>query len=527
MKRIVIIAVIVAAALAGVAFYSGMFSRDGSAQAADSQQAGGAVPGARGGAAAQGGRQGGGGARGGGRGQLTVELAPATRAEVDQELSVVGNLVGDQTVSVVPKTAGRLQDITVKLGDRVIRGQRIAKIEDQEILEQVKQADAASQVASATIRQREADLALAKTNAERSRNLFQRQLLPQQTLDDAEAKYQSAQAALDLARAQDTQSQARLDELRFALQNTVITSPVNGFVARRAADAGAFVSANAPIVDVVDISRVRLVVNIIEKDLRQIGAGNAARVEVDAFPGESFAGRIARVSPVLDPATRTASVEIEIPNTQYRLKPGMYARVGIVIDSHPNAIVVPTNAVVDINGTRGVYLAVNNVAQFRPVKTGIENNTRTEILDGVVDGDRVVTTGAPALRNGDPIVLGTAQRDGVEGGGRGGRGGRGQGQAAQGARVPPDPATQPQGQGDQTGQRGNRENYGNFGGARGTGENPGTGQVTPRQREDPGGGIGRSGGIGEDGTGTGRRGGSGGQRGQRPPGASPAPPASR
>jgi RND family efflux transporter MFP subunit len=190
--------------------------------------------------------------------------------------------------------------------------------------------------------------------------------------------------------------------LRINLQNTVITSPVNGFVARRAADRGAFVSNNAPIVDVVDISTVRLVVNIVEKDLKQIGTGDSARVEVDAFPGESFQGRIARVSPVLDPATRTASIEIEIPNGQYRLKPGMYARVGIVTDSHPNALVVPTNALVDVNGTRGVYLSVENVAAFRPVKTGIEGAMRTEILDGIADGDRVVTTGAAGLRKRRP-----------------------------------------------------------------------------------------------------------------------------
>ncbi len=487
MKRIVIIAVIVAAALAAVAFYAGLFSR-GSAQAADARQAG------QGGA--QGGRQGGGGpggfgGRGGGRGQLTVELAPATRAEVDQELAVVGNLVGDITVSVVPKTAGRLQELTVKLGDRVSRGQRIAKIEDQEILEQVKQAEAAFQVASATIRQREADLALSKTNAERSRNLFQRQLLPQQTLDDSEAKYQSAQAALDLARAQNTQSQARLDELRFTLQNTVITSPVNGFVARRAADPGAFVSANAPIVDVVDISTVRLVVNVIEKDLRTIAAGDAARVEVDAYPGESFEGRIARVAPVLDPATRTASIEIEIPNRQFRLKPGMYARVGIVTDAHPNALVVPTNALVDVNGTRGVYLAVDNVASFRPVKTGIEGEIRTEILDGVADGDRVVTTGAAGLRNGDPIVLAGGQRGGGQrGGAGGGRGGRGENPAAT-AGTPERQANQgAQGQGGRTDQA-----------------NPGPGNG---QR----GGFGRRGGA--NGEGTGRRGGGDGQRGQRP-----------
>src|SRR5262245_17175895 len=413
MKKIVIIAVIIATALVGVAFYSGMFSRNNGAQAAAVQDP--AAQGRAGGA----GRQGGGpGGRGGnGRGQLTVELAPVVHAPVNRELQVVGNLIGDQTVSVVPKTAGRLQEITVRLGDRVNRGQRFAKIEDEEILEQVKQAEAAFEVAKATIRQREADLDLAKTNVERSRNLFQRQLLPQQTLDDAEAKYQSAQAALDLARAQNTQSQSRLDELRINLQNTIITSPVNGFVARRAADPGAFVSQNAPIVDVVDITRVRLVANIIEKDLKQIGVGDTARVEVDAFPGENFMGRIARVSPVLDPSTRTAPIEVEISNDQYRLKPGMYARVGIITESHANALVVPTNSVVDANGTRGVYLSVNNVAAFHPVKIGIEGNEQTEILDGVSEGDRVVTTGAAGLRNGDPIIL--------AGGGAGGRGGRG------------------------------------------------------------------------------------------------------
>jgi RND family efflux transporter MFP subunit len=484
MKRIVIIAVIAAAALAGIAFYSGMFSRDNAAQAAAVQQPGGQ---GRAGAA---GRQGGGGpgaARGGGRGQLTVELAPVVHAAVNRELAVVGNLIGDQTVSVVPRTAGRLMDIAVKLGDRVNRGQRIAKIEDEEILEQVRQAEAAFEVAKATIRQREADLELAKTNVERSRNLFQRQLLPQQTLDDAEAKYQSAQAALDLARAQNTQSQARLDELRITQQNTIITSPVNGFVARRAVDPGAFVSPNSPLVDVVDITRVRMVANIVEKDLKQIGVGDTARVQVDAFPGEDFMGRIARVSPVLDPSTRTAPIEVEIANPQYRLKPGMYARVGIVTESHPNALVVPTNAVVDVNGTRGVYLSVNSVAAFHPVKIGIEGNEHTEILDGVAIGDRVVTTGAAGLRNGDPIILA---------GGRGERGSRGS--------------------------RGSLGSLGSegSGGSRGSEGSRGSRGSTSSATSDPGSRIPDSGNAGSA-AGEGRRGGFGGRRGQRPGGAAP------
>jgi RND family efflux transporter MFP subunit len=413
MKKLVIVVGAVML-LAGAAYYSGMFDRE-SAQAADDRAAGqpGGAPG----------RGGGPGGRGGFGGPLTVEVAAARRESVTQELIVVGNLIGDTTVSVVPRAAGRLEQVYVQLGDRVTRGQRIAKIEDQELQEQIRQAEAAMQVASATIRQREADLQLARTNVERSRSLYERQLLPKQTLDDNEARYQSAVAALDLARAQNSQSNARLEELRVNMTNTVITSPVNGFVARRAADPGAFASQNAPVVDVVDISSVRLVVNVVEKDLRMVDVGDVTDVEVDAFPGEKFMGRVARIAPVLDPATRTFPIEVEIANPTFRLKPGMYARVGITTDERPDALVVPANAVVDIAGERGVFLAqADNVAVFRPVEIGIESDERVEIRSGVSEGDRVVTTGAAALSDGDRFLL--EGEDGPSDGGRAARGGR-------------------------------------------------------------------------------------------------------
>ncbi len=408
MKTLVAIIVVLVAALAGLTVYTGVLTRD-PAQAATAQQ----------GPAGAGGNFGGGnfgGGGGGGRGTagpMTVEVATAQRGSVMQELMVVGNLVGDATVAVAPRAAGRLQDMFVRLGDRVAMGQRIAKIEDFELQQQVKQQEAALEVSRATIRQREADLQLAETNAERSRSLFARELLPKQTLDDTEARYQAAVAQLDLARAQNNQSTARLDELKINLDNTVITSPVNGFVARRAVDPGAFVGQNAPVVDVVDITRVRLVANVVEKDLDQLRAGDDTRVEVDAFPGEVFTGRIARVAPVLDPATRTASIEVEIPNPGFRLKPGMYARVTVTTDERKDALLVPSNAVVDLGGRRGVFLAAeNNTVSFRPVTIGIEEDKQVEILAGVTEGDRVVTTGAAALRDGDRVLIpGTATGD--------------------------------------------------------------------------------------------------------------------
>jgi RND family efflux transporter MFP subunit len=336
---------------------------------------------------------------------MTVETAAASRAPLTEHIMIVGNLIGEATVEVVPKVGGRLERVSVRLGDAVTRGQHIAKIEDFEIQEQVKQAQASYEVAAATVRQREADLKFSETNLERSRNLYGRQLLPRQALDDAEATHQASAAQLDLARAQFAQAGARLNELKITLTNTQIVSPVNGFVGKRYLDPGGFASTNAPIVSVVDISLVRLVANVVERDLRRVKAGIPARVEVDAYPGESFDGRIARVAPVLDPATRTAEIEVEVPNPGFRLRPGMYARVRLEVATNANALVVPRNAIVDVEGKRGVFVPAGETAKFVALETGIQDDRSVEVLTGIKDGDTVVTTGAGALRDGDRIML--------------------------------------------------------------------------------------------------------------------------
>ena len=140
-----------------------------------------------------------------------------------------------------------------------------------------------------------------------------------------------------MAKSQVMQTQARLDELKITLSNTNIISPVDGFVGKRNLDPGAFAGANTPILSVVDIGTVRLVANLVEKDFKRVEAGVQAKVEVDAFPGETFTGRVSRVAPVFDPATRTAAMEIEVPNPGFRLKPGMYARVQLTAERRTNA----------------------------------------------------------------------------------------------------------------------------------------------------------------------------------------------
>ncbi len=372
---------------------------------------------------------GGGGFGGFGRGPrppMTVELAPVVRKDMAETVTVVGNLVGAATVDAVPRGQGRLDAVYVKLGDPVRRGQPIAKIEDREIVEQINQAEATYNVSQATIRQRQADLKLAQNNMERSKSLFERDLLPRQTFDDTDARYQAALAQLELAQAQMAQAKARLDELKINLANTVITAPVDGFIGKRTLDPGASVGVNTSFISVVDIRTVRLVINVVEKDLRRIHQGIAADVEVDAYPGEHFNGHVARVAPILDPATRTAQVEIEIPNPGYRLKPGMYARVRFTVESHKNTLVVPTMSVVDLQGKLGVWVpGEGDTPSFQPVTVGIEQQDVTEITHGVTEGQRVISTGAAALREGDRIVLPGQRGGGASTGRRGGQAGQG------------------------------------------------------------------------------------------------------
>jgi RND family efflux transporter MFP subunit len=414
MRKPIVIAIVAVLALAGFAVYK----RSGS-QAAESGAPGGA---------------------GGGRGvrpPMPVEFAAVKRASVAEQIEVVGNLIGAATVEVVPKVNGRLQSVNVKLGDTVRRGQLIAKVEDLEVQQQVRQAEASFEVAQATIRQRQAELELAKSNLERNKSLLDRQLLPVQTYEDTAARHQAAAAQLDLARAQFEQASSRRDELKITLANTSILSPVDGFVGKRFLDPGSFAGTNAPVVSVVDISTVRMVANLVERDSKRVAVGTNAAVEVDAFPGEKFAGRVSRIAPVFDPATRTAEMEIEVPNNGFRLKPGMYSRVQLTLESKSDALTVPRNAVVELDGKPGVFVAAPAaagargqgqgqgqrqsqgapalMAKFLPVNIGIRDGERIEITSGIEDGARVITTGAGALKDGDRIVAADVAGRGREG----------------------------------------------------------------------------------------------------------------
>ena len=306
MRKIVIGAVIVGVALAGVLYYRS--SRSGSATRGRCTGHGG------------GGRRGGGRRRRFRRRRLRgwwwrrlPRWRRRTRSDdrgtrqrqtrVDSRKSrVVGNLIGEATVAVAPRTAGRLQDVSVRLGDRVTRGQRIAKIEDFEIVEQVKQAEAAQEVSAATIRQREADLQLARDQRRALAQSFPATAAPQAdtrrqrgALSGRSRADRSGTRAEHAVEGAPRRAAHQPGEHRHHLAGERLRRRSARSIPARSSRSNARSSMSWTS------ARVRLVVNVVEKDLKELETGDADRVEVDAFPGETFTGRIARVSPVLDP----------------------------------------------------------------------------------------------------------------------------------------------------------------------------------------------------------------------------------
>lgn len=344
------------------------------------------------------------GGPGGGRAQ-PVEVARAERTELSENVSLVGSLRAKEQVDVAPKVGGRLVELRVDLGDAVRVGQLMGRLEDGELSQQVRRAEAALQVSRAAVAQREAELDNLRMEAERNRSLEQEGIISSQESAQVQTRVRVAEAQVELARAQMAESQAGLEELRIRLSQTEIFSPIAGVVARRYVDPGALLSANDPVVLIINLTRMVTVVNVPERQLMRVQVDNEAKVLVDALGGEETTGRVVRISPLLDAQTRTASVEIEIPNTDGRLKGEMFARVDLNLTHQREAIFVPRQALVYRSAEPGVFVVDSEVAKFQPVRIGDADGDRIEAVEGIEPGQIIVTRGANLLQNGDFIQV--------------------------------------------------------------------------------------------------------------------------
>jgi RND family efflux transporter MFP subunit len=201
------------------------------------------------------------------------------------------------------------------------------------------------------------------------------------------------------------QAQAELNELKIRLGQSQVFAPMSGVVAKRYVDVGALVNPSNPIINIVNLSTMVTMASVPEREVGKLRVGNTAIVQVDAFGPQQFTGRVARISPVLDPATRTAQIEVEIPNPTGGLKAEMFARVTLDLASQRQAVLIPREALVYRGQQPGVYVMQNQRPVFRTIETGISRGNDVEVLANLEAGTTIVTRGATMLTEGDQVQV--------------------------------------------------------------------------------------------------------------------------
>ncbi|MGM0404284.1 MAG: efflux RND transporter periplasmic adaptor subunit, partial [Thermodesulfobacteriota bacterium] len=350
---------------------------------------------------------------------VPVEVAEIARETIREIAQFTGTLMPSARFVISPKIQGRLEEILVNIGDSVENGALIAVLDGEEYLLAVAQAQAELEVSRANRKDSESAMETARRELDRVKELRSQKIASEAELDAAEAKYNTAQAAYEVSRAQIQQREAALEAARVRLSYTRIHAGwKNGdekrIVSERFIDAGNMLRANDPIVAIVDIDPVVAQINVIERDFPEIRIGQRAIVSTDAYPDRTFDGLVVRRSPVLTEESRQAMVEIEIPNYDSLLAPGMYVRTRIEFERKRNAIVIPASSLVRREGKRGIFIADKDTqtASFVPVQTGIVEEERMEVTSPDIQG-LVVTLGQHLLEDGAAVRI-TEQTTGPE-----------------------------------------------------------------------------------------------------------------
>jgi RND family efflux transporter MFP subunit len=316
---------------------------------------------------------------------LAVQIVQPKRGAITRFVTLPGEIKPYQQATLYAKVAGYLKTINVDKGDQAKAGTILAEIEVPELL-----ADRARYRAEVEV----ADLDFKRLSESQKKAP---DLVMSQTVDDARGKLAIAQASLE-----------RIETL---LNYAKIVAPFSGIITRRMVDPGAFIPAatsgapgqNAAIVTLTDFSRVRLQAAVPEIEASLVALEQPVTLTVEGLPGRSIDGKVTRFSYVLDDASRTMLVEIELPNPKLDLRPGMYATVKIGIERKPEALLVPINAVVTEKAGTSVFVLADNKAKKTRVQTGFNDGTQVEISSGLSADQNVIVVGKRALADGQAV----------------------------------------------------------------------------------------------------------------------------
>lgn len=353
--------------------------------------------------------------QGGGR-AAPVEAVSIEHGPISLFRTFNGTLEAQAEFMVAPKVGGRVVRLAVDLADTVRRGQVVAELDNDEYIQAVAQATADLAVTRANLVEAESGLEIATREFERVRTLNKRGVASESQFDATMAALSTKQAQLEVAKAQLTRAEALLKTANIRLGYTKVTADWSGgdeprVVAERYVDAGHTVAANAPLFLIVDLNPITGLIHVTEKDYASLRAGQTALLSTDAYPGETFQGRVARISPVFRQETRQARVELAIDNPEFRLKPGLFIRATIELQSLTNATIIPEAALSSRHDQTGVFVVDEErmTVAWRPVRVGIRQGSRVQVEGQGLTG-RVISLGHQLVDEGSKVIIATDRR---------------------------------------------------------------------------------------------------------------------
>jgi HlyD family secretion protein len=346
-------------------------------------------------------------------------------------VEAVGSLFAFDEVTVSSEAEGRVEQVMVDVGDRVARGQVLARITPVEFELTVEQQRAALRQArarlglseeeaelkdvrlAAEVKKAAADLDDAEQRYQRAKSLLETGVIARQSFDEAESRYKAAKATYDLAvqqvenlRASMQQTQTALNLASKRLRDTAIRAPFSGHIKTRDVTVGQYLKIQTPVMTIVNIDPLRVRLNVPEKMSPWVRVGRDVKLTLEAFPGREFTGRISRINPSVDEKTRTFEIEGLVANHNGELKPGSFVKAVIKSDKVDSILTIPQNAATYLFGAYKVFVLQDRIVKEREVRLGDHFGDRIEIIEGLQPQEKIVVAdGGQQLKDGMEVEV--------------------------------------------------------------------------------------------------------------------------
>ncbi len=313
----------------------------------------------------------------GGAPPMPVEAVPVKIGSVARTVTAVGSLLSNESVVIRPEIAGRISEIAFQEGQRVTKGTVLVRLDNS--------------IALATLAQAQASIAFSRAELSRADQLVRQNTGPLRNREQAAAKLQADEAAVQLAKAQ--------------LDKQVLTAPFDGVLGLRKVSVGDYMQAGKDIVNIEAIDTLKLDFRVPEMFLSAVKIGQTLKVSVDAFAGRSFDGQVYAIDPLIDVNGRAVVIRARVANPDGALRPGLFARVSLTLTVVPDAVLIPEQAIVAFGKEQYVFKVVEGKVAQTKVVLGERRNAEVEITQGLTFGDLVVTAGQLKIRDGAPVAV--------------------------------------------------------------------------------------------------------------------------